>query len=55
MSAKEADLLNDWTNGGLFKLTWASPAMSVPARATILRDMGRNYGIVQTNGSEFDQ
>ena len=44
MSVKEADILQDWTNGGLFRLTCASPAMSVPAGATILRNLGRNYG-----------
>jgi len=44
MSVKEADILRDWTNGVLFKLTYASRAMSVPAGATILRNLGRNYG-----------
>ena len=44
MSVKEADMLQDWTNGGLFRLTCVSPAMSLPAEATILRNLGRIYG-----------
>ncbi|GIT09341.1 MAG: hypothetical protein CM1200mP30_29710 [Pseudomonadota bacterium] len=30
---KEADILQDWANGGLFRLTRASPAISVLAGA----------------------
>ena len=44
MSVKETDILHDWMNGELFRLTFVSPAMSVPAEATILLNLDRNYG-----------